>query len=53
VAVVDAARATALAVTRGPAGIYNIVDDGGTVSNDLAREALGWQPTGHDSLRAG
>lgn len=42
--VAAAAAAAALAVDRGPAGIYNIVDDGGSVSNRLAREALGWRP---------
>lgn len=39
-----AARAAALAVDRGPAGVYNIVDDGQTVSNGKARELLGWEP---------
>jgi nucleoside-diphosphate-sugar epimerase len=53
VEVAAAARAAALAVTRGPAGIYNIVDDGGTVSNHLAREALGWRPTDHGPAPAG
>src|SRR5437763_1934682 len=39
----DAARATTLAVDA-PLGIYNIVDDGGSVSNARARRALGWAP---------
>ncbi len=42
--VAAAAWAAALAVDRGPAGIYNIVDDGGSVSNRAAREVLGWRP---------
>ena len=42
--VTDAARAAALAVSRGPAGIYNVVDDGPLVSNRRARELLGWKP---------
>ncbi len=45
VEVADAARAAALAVERGPAGTYNIVDDGGEVSNQRARESLGWRPS--------
>ncbi len=44
VSVEAAARATAAAVERGPAGIYNIVDDSGAISNTRARELLGWQP---------
>ncbi len=40
-----AARAAALAAVRGPAGTYNIVDDGGDVDNRLARRILGWRPT--------
>ena len=43
--VVAAADAAARAVDRGSPGIYNIVDDGGSVSNARAREELGWQPT--------
>jgi nucleoside-diphosphate-sugar epimerase len=43
----SAARAAVLAIDQGPPGIYNIVEDGGTVSNDLARQALGWTPTRH------
>jgi nucleoside-diphosphate-sugar epimerase len=39
-----AARAAALAVEHGDAGIYNIVDDDGPVSNAKARRLLGWQP---------
>ena len=37
-------RAAALAVTAGAPGVYNIVDDGGPVSNERARRALGWEP---------
>lgn len=43
--VADAARAAALAVEIGGTGIFNIVDDGGPVSNDLAGERLGWRPS--------
>jgi nucleoside-diphosphate-sugar epimerase len=39
-----AARAAALAVDRGEAGIYFIVDDDGPVSNAKARRLLGWSP---------
>jgi nucleoside-diphosphate-sugar epimerase len=39
-----AARAAALAVEHGDAGIYNIVDDDGPISNAKARRLLGWQP---------
>ena len=42
--VVAAADAAARAVDRGLPGIYNVVDDGGSVSNARAREELGWQP---------
>jgi nucleoside-diphosphate-sugar epimerase len=42
--VTDAARAAALAVSHGPPGIYNVVDDGPLVSNGRARELLGWEP---------
>lgn len=42
--VAAAARCAALAVHRGSAGIYNVVDDGGGVSNRLARDLLGWAP---------
>lgn len=44
VEVTAAAHAAALAVERGPPGIYNIVDDGGSVSNERARALLGWRP---------
>jgi len=44
VSVEAAARATAAAVERGPAGIYNVVDDTDAISNTRARELLGWQP---------
>jgi nucleoside-diphosphate-sugar epimerase len=39
-----AARAAVLAVDRGEPGIYNVVDDGGPVSNEKARRLLGWRP---------
>jgi nucleoside-diphosphate-sugar epimerase len=39
-----AARATALAVSRGEPGLYNVVDDGGAASNAKARARLGWDP---------
>ncbi len=39
-----AARAAALTVTHGAAGVYNVVDDGGGVSNARARAELGWAP---------
>ena len=44
VSVEAAARATAAAVERGPAGIYNVVDDNDAISNARARELLGWHP---------
>ena len=37
-----AAKAAALAVTRGAPGLYNIAEDDGTVSSEKARHALGW-----------
>jgi nucleoside-diphosphate-sugar epimerase len=43
--VADAARAAALAVTRGAPGIYNVTDDRDPVAlNVRARAALGWRP---------
>ena len=42
--VAAAARAAALTVDRGGAGIYNVVDDGGPVSNAKAMAILGWSP---------
>lgn len=42
--VVAAADAAARAVVRGSPGIYNVVDDGGSVSNRHACQELGWQP---------
>ena len=42
--VTDAARAAALAVERGRAGPYNIVERADTVSNMRARKELGWEP---------
>ena len=39
-----AAAAAALALEHGSAGIFNIVDDGESVSNALARRVLGWRP---------
>jgi len=47
--VVDAARAAALAVDA-PLGIYNVVDDGGSVSNARARRTLGWAPSARKSV---
>lgn len=44
VSVAGAARAAALAATLGRSGVYNIVDDGGPVSNARARRELGWEP---------
>jgi nucleoside-diphosphate-sugar epimerase len=42
---VDAAAwAAALAVDRGTAGVYNVVDDGPAVDNTKARTVLGWTP---------
>jgi nucleoside-diphosphate-sugar epimerase len=42
---IDAAvTATALAVTRGAPGVYNVVDDGGSAANGKARRELGWEP---------
>lgn len=40
-----AARATLLAVDRGPAGVYNVVDDDEAISNRRARDLLGWKPS--------
>jgi nucleoside-diphosphate-sugar epimerase len=40
-----AARAALLAVDRGDPGIYNVVNDGGPVSNAKARRVLGWAPS--------
>jgi nucleoside-diphosphate-sugar epimerase len=45
VSVRAAAHATLLAVERGPAGMYNVVDDDEAVSNARAREVLGWRPS--------
>jgi nucleoside-diphosphate-sugar epimerase len=39
-----AAHASALAVTRGAPGPFNIVDDGGSANNARARLELGWDP---------
>jgi nucleoside-diphosphate-sugar epimerase len=44
VSVRAAAGATVLAIDRGPAGIYNVVDDDEAVSNRRARDLLGWRP---------
>jgi nucleoside-diphosphate-sugar epimerase len=44
VSVEATARATAAAVERGPAGIYNVVDDINAITNARARNLLGWQP---------
>jgi nucleoside-diphosphate-sugar epimerase len=43
--VTDAARAALLAVKVGGTGIFNVVDDGASVSNERARRTLGWAPT--------
>ena len=40
----DAARAALLAATTTVTGIFNIVDDGGPVSNTKAKSVLGWLP---------
>lgn len=40
----DAADAARRALTRGPAGIYNIAEDDGAVSIQKATDALGWKP---------
>lgn len=40
----DAADAARRALTRGPAGIYNIAEEDGTVSIEKAAEMLGWRP---------
>ena len=37
-----AARAAALAVTRGEPGVYNVAEDDGEVSSEKARRHLGW-----------
>jgi len=39
-----AAQAAFLALDRGPAGVYNIAEDDGTVSIDKARRVLGFDP---------
>jgi nucleoside-diphosphate-sugar epimerase len=41
-----AAWAALLAVDHGDPGTFNIVDDGGPVSNAKAKAALGWSPVG-------
>lgn len=41
-----AARAAAASMTRGRPGVYNVVDDGGGVSNTKARAELCWRPEG-------
>jgi nucleoside-diphosphate-sugar epimerase len=45
VSVLDAARASVLAVDHGSPGVYNIVDDDDAVSNRRAHELLGWAPS--------
>jgi len=37
-----AARAAALAITRGNPGIYNVAEDDGTVISEKAKQELGW-----------
>lgn len=44
ISVEAAARAAVLAVDHGEPGIYNVVEDGGPVSNAKARTLLGWSP---------
>jgi nucleoside-diphosphate-sugar epimerase len=44
----DAARAALLVVQIAVTGIFNIVDDGGPISNGKAVSALGWHPARHD-----
>lgn len=44
VSVEAAARAAELAAEGGPPGAYNVVDDDDAVSNQRARELLGWAP---------
>ncbi|MDL2401070.1 NAD-dependent epimerase/dehydratase family protein [Rhizobium mayense] len=39
----DAASAALLAVQTGAVGIFNVVEDGGSVSNAKAKSILGWQ----------
>jgi nucleoside-diphosphate-sugar epimerase len=39
-----AASAAVLALTRGAAGAYNVVDDGSPISNLKARRELAWDP---------
>lgn len=40
----EAADAARLALTQGPAGIYNITEDDGVASIEKARTLLGWKP---------
>ncbi|MDQ4034868.1 MAG: NAD-dependent epimerase/dehydratase family protein [Chloroflexota bacterium] len=44
VAVEAAARAAMLAIDHGPPGVYNVVDDDDAISNQRARQLLGWAP---------
>lgn len=44
----EAARAALLAARSAAAGIFNVVDDGGPVSNARAKSVLGWRPAGRD-----
>jgi hypothetical protein len=37
-----AAQAALLALTRGAPGIYNVAEDGGSVSNEKAKRELGF-----------
>jgi nucleoside-diphosphate-sugar epimerase len=41
----EAARATLLAAETAAAGIFNIVDDGGPISNAKAKSVLAWRPS--------
>ncbi|TXH81650.1 MAG: NAD(P)-dependent oxidoreductase [Rhizobium sp.] len=40
----DAARAALLAAQTSATGVFNVVEDGGSVSNAKAKSILGWQP---------
>jgi nucleoside-diphosphate-sugar epimerase len=43
----DAARAALLAIRATATGVFNIVDDGGPISNAKAKSVLSWHPLGH------
>ena len=46
-----AARAAAIAVTRGQPGVYNLAEDDGEVSSEKAKRELGWTADWRDSER--